>query len=187
MAAVVFLDANVLYPAALRDLLIQLGLAGLIEPHWSDQVHDEWICALLRMRHDLSPAALQRTREMMDQALPGANIGTVTVGDAIAALPDPNDRHVLAGAVASSASLILTFNMRDFPGSVLEPHGIAAVHPDHFLALLAGATPAEFLAAVRTVRARLRREIAATDYLAGFARIGLPLLAGELSKHAADL
>lgn len=125
-------------PAALRDLLIQLGLAGLIEPHWSDQVHDEWICALLRMRHDLSPAALQRTREMMDQALPGANIGTVTVGDAIAVLPDPNDRHVLAGAVASSASLILTFNMRDFPGSALEPHGIAAVHPDHFLALLSG-------------------------------------------------
>lgn len=59
--------------------------------------------------------------------------------------------------------------------------------PIIFWPYLAGATPAEFSAAVRTVRARLRREIAATDYLAGLARIGLPLLAGELSKHAADL
>ena len=187
MAAVVFLDANVLYPAALRDVLIQLGLAGLIEPHWSDQVHDEWICALLRMRHDLSPTALQRTREMMDQALPGANIGTVTVGETVTVLPDPNDRHILAGAVASSANLILTFNIRDFPGSALEPHGLAAVHPDHFLSLLMVAAPAEFTTAVQTVRARLRREITVSEYLAGLTRIGLPLLAEELRKHADDL
>ena len=34
----VFLDANVLVPIALTDLLLRAGEDGLIDPHWSPEV-----------------------------------------------------------------------------------------------------------------------------------------------------
>jgi hypothetical protein len=34
-AAVTLLDANVLYPAPLRDLLLQMSFAGLFQARWS--------------------------------------------------------------------------------------------------------------------------------------------------------
>jgi hypothetical protein len=43
-----FLDANVLYPAGLRDLLMRLALQGLFHAKWSDRVHEEWIAAVQR-------------------------------------------------------------------------------------------------------------------------------------------
>ena len=48
-------------------------------------------------------------------------------------LPDPDDRHVLAAARHAKASLIVTFNLRDFPASVLAPFGVVAAHPDDFV------------------------------------------------------
>jgi len=46
----VIYDACVLYPAPLRDLLMQLALTDLFKAQWTDQIHEEWIQALLR-RH----------------------------------------------------------------------------------------------------------------------------------------
>ena len=48
-------------------------------------------------------------------------------------LPDEDDRHVLAAAIQAKAAVIVTFNLRDFPKSALEPLGVAAVHPDNFV------------------------------------------------------
>jgi len=49
------------------------------------------------------------------------------------ALPDPNDRHVLAAAIVSRAGIIVTFNTKDFPQEILEPYGLESQHPDDFL------------------------------------------------------
>jgi hypothetical protein len=65
-------DANVLYPALLRDFLIRLARSGLVGARWSDQIHDEWIRNLLLNRADLTPEQLNRTRRLMDAAVPGA-------------------------------------------------------------------------------------------------------------------
>jgi len=54
----VVLDACVLYPARLRDLLMHLGLAGLYQPKWSAVIHDEWRRNLLLQRNDITPEAL---------------------------------------------------------------------------------------------------------------------------------
>nr|WP_020467364.1 hypothetical protein [Singulisphaera acidiphila] len=36
-------DACALYPAPLRDLLMQLALTDLVRARWSDMIHEEWI------------------------------------------------------------------------------------------------------------------------------------------------
>ena len=59
-------DACVLYPAPLRDLLMELALTDLFRAKWSSMIHDEWIRALLKNRPDLSADNLKRTRELMD-------------------------------------------------------------------------------------------------------------------------
>ena len=41
MPRIVLYDACVLYPAPLRDLLMQLALTDLFRARWSDAIHDE--------------------------------------------------------------------------------------------------------------------------------------------------
>lgn len=62
-------DACVLYPAPLRDLLMELALTDLFRAKWSSMIHDEWILALLKNRKDLSADNLKRTRELMDASV----------------------------------------------------------------------------------------------------------------------
>ena len=47
MARNVLFDACVLYPAPLRDLLMQLALADLFQARWTDEIHDEWTRSVL--------------------------------------------------------------------------------------------------------------------------------------------
>ena len=47
---VALLDANVLYPARLRDLPIRLAITGLYHARWSEQILDECFDNLLENR-----------------------------------------------------------------------------------------------------------------------------------------
>jgi hypothetical protein len=62
-------------------------------------------------------------------------------------LPDERDRHVLAAAIRSQAQAIVTFNLKDFPASILESHDIEALHPDDFLLGLMDLSEASVVAA----------------------------------------
>jgi hypothetical protein len=44
----VLYDANILYPAPLRDLFIRLAQAGLVRTKWTDAIHDEWTRNVLK-------------------------------------------------------------------------------------------------------------------------------------------
>ncbi len=59
------LDANVLYPAPLRDLIMQLSVMDLFQAKWSADIHREWIEALLRNEPHRERARLERTRNLM--------------------------------------------------------------------------------------------------------------------------
>jgi hypothetical protein len=72
------------------------------------------------------------------------------------ALPDPDDRHVLAAAIRSGAEIIITFNLKDFPAAILEQFEMAAVHPDDFVISLLGQEPMAVCAAVKRQREGLR-------------------------------
>ena len=62
-------DANILYPAPLRDLFIRLAQAGLVRARWSDTIHDEWLRNVLKDNPQLSPERLARTRTLMNEAV----------------------------------------------------------------------------------------------------------------------
>ena len=119
-ALTAFLDASVLYPASVRNLLMRLALAGLFRAKWSAEVHQEWIGALLRDRPDLSPQRLARTRELMDAHVPDALVaGYESLTEAIT-LPDPNDRHVVAASAFLGAAREHRESLHNPPKTVAE-------------------------------------------------------------------
>ena len=69
MSFVVLYDANVLYPSTLRDLLIRVAQAGLVQAKWTDQILDEVFRNLATNRPDLDPQRLVRTRDLMNRAV----------------------------------------------------------------------------------------------------------------------
>jgi hypothetical protein len=149
-------DACVLYPAPLRDLLLRLALTDLFRARWSAAIHDEWTRSVLARRPDLTPATLDRTRALMDRAVPDA---LVTGHEGLVptlTLPDPDDRHVLAAAIRCQAGVIVTFNLKDFPAAALAPYGIEAQHPDEFVAHLFDLAPGAVCGAVRDQRLSLK-------------------------------
>jgi predicted nucleic acid-binding protein len=151
-----FLDASVLYPAPLRDLLLELAVRDLYRAQWSNAVHDEWINALLRTRPDLTRERLERTRDLMNAHTRDALVTGYEDLIEVLELPDLDDRHVLAAAIKGQAELIVTTNLKDFPAKALERWGIEAQHPDEFLTHQFHLSQPEFLKAVKTVRLRLK-------------------------------
>lgn len=149
-------DANVLYPAPLRDFLMNLALTGIYWARWSASIHDEWKRNLLLNRPDLTPEHLDRTSSLMDAAVPDA---LVTDYDSLVEgldLPDRDDRHVLAAAIKCNASVIVTFNLKDFPKAVLGAFDIEPLHPDDFIADLWDLDKAAVLEAAQRQRISLK-------------------------------
>lgn len=181
-------DACVLYPAPLRDFLMWLGLSGRFRARWSAQIHDEWKRNLLINRPDLTSAQLDRTSHLMDTAIPA---GLVTGHEALItglSLPDANDRHVLAAAIYGNASVIVTFNEKDFPASELTPYGIEAQHPDLFIDNLFDLDQAAVVAAAQKQRAQLKNPPLDVDhYLDVLLRQGLVQTAKALATYRSIL
>jgi len=44
---IVVLDANLLYPFQLRNLLVQFGVDGVIAPRWTARIHEEGIASVV--------------------------------------------------------------------------------------------------------------------------------------------
>ncbi len=169
-----FYDANVLYPAELRNLLMHLAVTGLFRAKWSADVHEEWISSLLKNRHDLTRDKLERTRMLMDKhAIDALVIGYEDLIPGLQ-LPDPNDRHVLAAAIRGQANVIVTMNLRDFPSDVLAPFGIEAQHPDEFILHLLDLAPGSVVAAAENHRQSLKNPPkTVSEYLETLERQGL--------------
>lgn len=135
MPFIVVFDANVLYPAPLRDLLVRLGRTHLCQVKWTRQILDECFRNIAKQRPDLQPERLLRSREVLEQRaiLDVFVTGHEDLIEGITGLPDPDDRHVVAAAIRCSAQVIVTFNLKDFPRPVLSRYGMEAQHPDDFV------------------------------------------------------
>jgi predicted nucleic acid-binding protein len=131
--SIVIYDASVLYPSTLRDLLLRVAQAGLIQAKWTEAILDEAFAALRKDRPDLDPAKLDRTRALMATAVRDWRVDGYEDLIPTFTLPDPDDRHVLAAAVHAQASTIVTANLRHFPAPTLGSFDVQAVDPDNFI------------------------------------------------------
>lgn len=132
----VVLDANVLYPAPVRDLLLNLADLEIVTPYWSKVIQEEWVRNLLLNRPDLTLVKLKRTVKIMNLAFPGADV--IEFEDLIdeLELPDSNDRHVLAVAIKCKAKAIITFNKKDFPKKYVNQYNIEVFTPGKLIELM---------------------------------------------------
>lgn len=153
----VLLDACVLYPAPLRDFLMRLALTGVFRARWTEHIHEEWIRNAVKNQPHLTREKLEKTANMMNQALEESLITHYEPLIVGLTLPDENDRHVLAAAIKGNAEVIVTFNLKDFPSSYLTPFEIEALHPDTFINHLIEQTPEAVLLAAREHRNSLRK------------------------------
>lgn len=136
----VLLDANVLVPTVLREILLGCASAGLFVPLWSARLLEEWARAAVK----LGPGAEVVARgevALVRAAFPKAEVRVPEGSDRRLWLPDPDDVHVLAAAIAGSADVILTANAKDFPRNLLAEEGLIRLDPDQLLTGLAETHP----------------------------------------------
>jgi len=159
------LDACVLYPAPLRDLLLSLASGELFGARWTSLIQAEWVRNLAIKRPDLTLDVLNRTAAMMNSAIEDCLVEDFAWLIDSLVLPDPNDRHVLAAAIVGHADAIVTFNLRDFPEQAVRSHGIDILHPDDFLIAQYDLDPIKVLGIVKLLRSRLRKPPKSADEL----------------------
>ena len=182
------LDACVLYSAPLRDFLLRLAFAGLIDPFWSEDIQDEWIHNLLEKRPELEWEKLERTRREMESRFPNGRVQKYEPIIPTLRLPDPKDRHVLAAAIHARADYIVTFNLKDFPQSALLPYRVEAISPDEFVLRVIEYNTKVFIETVARHRAILvRPPKTAGEYLATLEKQGLPQTVAFLRNRESDI
>lgn len=129
----VVLDACVMIPQTLNNLLLTLAEHDLYTPVWSSDLLEE-VHRNLIAKIGLSPEQADRRIAAMRRAFPHADAHSAGYRNLLEAMTNhPKDRHVLAAAVASNAQLIVTENLPDFPAGATAPHEVEVVHPDAFL------------------------------------------------------
>ncbi len=175
------LDACVLVPPVLREVLFAVAGQGLFAPLWSPRIVEEWARAAGRSEGPAAEAIARGEAARLAARWPGSVVMHQLEEEAALWLPDADDTHVLAAAIAGRADVIVTFNLRDFPRKALEGHGLHAQHPDAFLMSLWLAEPDKVLAAADAVRQEAERLSARPqDFRPLLKRAGLPRLGKAL-------
>lgn len=164
--------------------MVRLAQTRRFRARWTEEIHREWVGALLKARPDLPAEKLERTVALLNQAVPDCLVtGYGHLIDDIE-LPDPGDRHVLAAAIRAGAAAIVTMNLKDFPQEILQPFDIFALHPDDFILDLADLEPSVVLAAAKRQRAGLRNPVVGVDeFINCIQRQGLPGVSAFLADN----
>lgn len=188
MKFIALLDANVLYPAPLRDLLLRLAVADVFAARWTERINDEWIRNVIKNRDDISPEQLNRTRMLMNAHVRDCLVSHYEELESSLSLPDNDDRHVLAAAIKCGAQAIVTFNLKDFPADVLDEYGIEAIDPDKFIQNQIDLNPGLVCHVVKTHRLSLKKPPKSTDdYLETLQAQGLVVSVELLRGFAENL
>ena len=126
------LDACVIYPTVMREMLLGVAHTGAYTPLWSARILEEWALAAAK----LGPQGEAQARgevAMVQAAWPKASVRHHAGLEARLWLPDANDIHVLAAAIHGNADGIITMNAKDFPRGILAEEGLSRNDPDAFL------------------------------------------------------
>lgn len=147
----ILLDTCVLYPTVMREVLLGAAAQGLFTPLWSARILEEWARAARKIGPEGEPQARGEIA-LTRAAWPKAEVIWKPSLETRLWLPDDNDIHVLAAAVAGNADIIITLNAKDFPRNVLAEEGLSRADPDGFLLGLWQAQPDTLAQLAETVR-----------------------------------
>ena len=179
MPLVAVLDACVLIPAALRDVLLRAHEAALYRAHWSEHILDEVERNLAEVFVGPTRAAalVQRLRAVFPDALVPIERYEPLISEMT---NQRKDRHVLAAAVAANAAVVVTRNLRDFPDEALSPYGIRAQSPDAFLLDLFLRHPAAMAAIVQSQASDLKNPPATVERVLDTLTVDAPRFVASL-------
>lgn len=179
------LDACVLYPTLVRDVLLSLAHADLYSAKWTAHIRDEWVRSKLRDYPERERQILSAA-EAMEIAISDCLVtGYEHLIDGLR-LPDPDDRHVLAAAIAGHADAIVTLNEKDFPKDVLDAFGVEIQTPDEFVLNQLMLDKVRAVAAIKRMRERWERpQMDAAAMVSLFEKRGLPQTAAHLTDLVA--
>lgn len=152
----VLIDANVLYPTVMREVVMGVAGQGVFQPLWSPRILEEWARAAARLSAG-DEAQARSEIAMLNANWPRASVRYPPELEQRLWLPDPGDIHVLAAAIAGSADIILTSNAKDFPRNILAEEGLARSDPDGFLLGCFEANPDPVLHTTSAVLSEARR------------------------------
>ena len=152
----VMIDACVLYPTVMREVMLGCAQAGLFEARWSPRILEEWA----RAAGKLGPAEEVWARgeiAALKAAFPQAVVGYDDAQERQFWLPDPADIHVLTAAVVGSCDGILTMNAKDFPKNILGDEALLRWDPDGFALLLLADAPDQVRSVAESVLVEANR------------------------------
>lgn len=173
----VILDANVLYPFRVRDVLLRFSHAGLYRARWTEQIVDEWTRSVLAEKPHIA-ASIAAQVDIMRREFPESWVTGHEPLIASLELPDPDDRHVLAAAIKSGAHHIVTENLKDFPAVVLDDFDIEAVTVDRFLMQTFELYPVPAAKVLRAMREAYHNPpFTPEEFIADLSARGMPILA----------
>ena len=128
----VVLDANVLFPVVLRDVLLEFSVSGLLRTFWTSEILVEFSRALVRTSRHSEDSAAGLVSEMQ-AFFPSSFVDGYEHLTHSNMCADPKDEHVVGAAIHIKADAIATFNLKDFPKDLFEYFGIRLSHPDNLL------------------------------------------------------
>lgn len=152
----IVIDACVLFPTVMREVVLGVAARGLFTPLWSARLLEEWARAARKIGPEGEVIARGEIAALRAK-FPEAEIAVPEGAERRFWLPDPADVHVLAAAVISSADAIMTLNAKDFPRNILDEEGLARVDPDNFLMGLWEDHPGAVQSVAEAVLAEARR------------------------------
>ncbi len=162
---------------------MRLASKDLIQAKWTDMIHEEWIRNVLSNRPDLKRSQLERTRKLMNEHTRDSLVKGFERLIPTLNLPDQDDCHVLAAAIHSGATTIVTFNLDDFPDRILKTKGIKAQHPENFILRLLDIDAQAVCEAAMEHRASLKNPpVSLPSFLDTLKKQGIPKTVARLES-----
>lgn len=173
---IALLDACVLAPLIMREVLFAAAAEGLFQPRWSARIEEEWAGAAAKEARGLTEAEIKGDLALARARFPDALVQGWEHLEGPLSLPDWQDRHVLAAAIKAEATVLVTDNLRDFPRRTLAGHAIRPIGADAFLVDLSNEHPQRMTAALERLRAAAPPDALASGLPALLKRGRLPRL-----------
>ena len=171
-----FLDANVIYDAHLRDFFLRLHEAELVTIIWSDYALEETRRALIRNGKPADKV------DRLITILTSTTVESITpTNRPVLGLPDPADEPIAHAAIDGQVDYLVTLNLKDFPYDKLDPAGLEAISPDQAALIIVQQSPNDVRSVLRKQRAALRQPPITPDAFMKRIRTNLPQLADLLT------